>query len=146
MALSLSIGLIHSPGMKRKILSVCLAGSAVAMCCFYFYGGSRLDTAQTFDGKEMDLKILVVEYGTRTDNGAYAAGQISLDDATHKAMIFINQSADLQPGDYVHGTFYLSYQGYDGNTRRSSFLGEGVYLKAYATGSCHIQPNMGSSF
>ena len=136
--LSLGFGLICSPNIYRKIASYIVGGVAVALLCFFIFDSYHIDKARAQDGQEIELDILVLDYGSVAKNGSYAIGEIRLENTTHKLIFFLNEEMDLYPGHRVHGEFYLSYTGHKAEGG-SSFFGEDIYLKAYATGDCYLR-------
>ena len=136
--LSLGLGLIYAPGLYRKITSYIVAGAAIALLCFFIFDSYHIDKARALDGQEIEVDILVLDYGTVSNDRSYAVGEISLGSTTHKLIFFTNEEMDLCPGDRVCGEFYLSYSGHkaEGGT---SYFGEGIYLKAYAIGDCYLR-------
>ena len=136
--LSLGLGLICSPGLYRKITSYIVGGIAVALLCFFIFDSYQIDKAREQDGEEIELEILVLDYGSVSNDRSYAIGEIQLSDTSHKLIFFLNEEMDLCPGDRVCGEFYLSYTGHKAEGG-STYFGEGIYLKAYATGDCYLR-------
>lgn len=137
--LSLGLGLICSPGLYRKITAYILGGVVLALLYFFIYDSYYIDKARQYDGQEIELDILVIDYGSVSENGSYAIGEAQLDNTTHKLIFFLNENMDLRPGDRLCGEFYLSYTGHRAEGGSSYYFGEGLYLKAYATGDCSLR-------
>lgn len=138
MLAALLLGFIRSPVNPRKIVSLCMAGAAIAMCCFQIYVRINLTDARNFDSRYEKLEITVTDYGSVYDNGCSATGEFDWNGAEYKVVFYIDEQVQLTPGDIVSGEFYLRFTGYSGNMSATYHRGEGIYLLAYSSDETYV--------
>ncbi len=136
--MSLILGFVHSPSVKRKIIAFCMAGAAVGMCWFQIYMQSHLTKAKACDGKTVALEITVSDYGRQYENGSSATGKFNLNGTDYEATLFIEEREELTPGDVVSAEFYLRHTGYGSSLSSTYHQGDGINLVAYSTGNSYV--------
>lgn len=127
-------GVLLFAATKWKFLRV---GAAVALgvaagliwcqCVFSFY----LSDAGELDGKTVSLEARCTDYGYATAYGTAADGVTRLNGKPYRIRLYVNEQADMEPGDVLSGEFHLRLTTPDGEDAVSYFQGEGIFLLGY---------------
>lgn len=127
------------------IASVCLLGLSVSMLWFWGYDSLYLSAARCMDGVTVNTKIQVEDYSYSTGYGIAADGSMTLDGKSYKVRLYLDDDAELKPGDWVQGEFRLRYTAAGGQNGSSFHQGDGIFLLAYGQGEHIILPGSAGS-
>lgn len=131
--------LLRNQWKRMPFAAAVLLGVSVGLCWFGCYRQVYLAPAVDADGTQLLLQAEITDYGTVTDYGTKVNGRIYLNERTYRTVLYLKDSPELKPGDWVSGTFRLrlTHEGLEGNTYHR---GSGIFLLAYAVESTHCTP------
>ena len=127
--------LLKRPGQGRLwqgIAAVILAGACLGSVWCFALERFYIQPVRKYDNTEITAAITVSDYGTETDYGAAADGNITLEGRRYKMRVYTDGTARLSPGDTLEGTFRLRLTTAGGARESAYYQGEGTFLLAYA--------------
>ena len=125
----------HPAGKRAAVLVLgCLVGSLA----FFGYEQIVLKPIAALDGGEVDLEIRVTDYGWDTDYGTAADGVTEIAGRRYKVRFYLNEAADLEPGDTVRLRAKLRLTDEGGEQEPTFHRTSGILLLAYERGDSAI--------
>ena len=114
----------------RQVAAVAL-GISVGLCWFGAYRYFYLLPATKVDGSKLSLSAQVTDYSVFHGYGQSVKAKITIDQRSYRAVLHLNETKELKPGDRVNAIFKLrmTHEGLEGDTYHR---GNGIFLLAYA--------------
>ena len=137
-ALVALIGILCIKSPHRKKIACLLFGCIIGFAWLFGFDKLYLQPARRMDEQTNILHITVTDYPRSTELGITAEGNIKLQDKTYRVQFYVNEQADLSPGDVVEGGFTLRYTG-GGAEAPTYHQGKGIFLLAYPKGTIQTQ-------
>ena len=131
---------IHT-NSTRKIISILCLGVSIGSCWTWGYNALYVDRARQWDGIECDVTIELTDYPLDNIYGSTGNGEIDIDGVSYKVNYYLNQEANLKPGDTLSGNFSFRFTGYGDRDESTYHQGNGVFLVAYANGRVESHEN-----
>ncbi len=110
-------------------------GCSVGFAWFLGFRSLYLKPLDSLAGTECTIEITATDYSYETNYGMGADGILTVDGKPYQIRTYINEKADIQPGDRITGTFSLRFADRKISTY---FRGNGIFLFAYQKGDIHI--------
>ena len=117
-----------------RIVLAAMLGCTVGILWHWCYGGLFLSDARNMDGQLVESTITVTDYGSMSDNGVAADGELVLNEKNYRVHLYLYEKVMLSPGDTVTGNFRLRYTADGGEKAPTYHQGKGIFLLAYAKG------------
>ncbi|MBQ7801623.1 MAG: DNA internalization-related competence protein ComEC/Rec2 [Oscillospiraceae bacterium] len=117
------------PGVKKA--AVLILGAAVGFGWFGPYSAFYLNTATLLDGETVEITAQCSDYGYATDYGTAVDVAVYLDGKTYRARLYFNGDPELEPGDYIRGSFRLRITTPGGAEDATYHQGKGIFLLGY---------------
>ena len=138
-ALLCSIGaMIGSKWCKGlRMASLSLVGAMAAIIWFSCYQMLYLQPAMDVDGDISFISARASDYSYRTNYGSAVEAEIELEGKQYKALMYLNEKADLVPGDFVEGEFRFRCT-LGGKESATYHRGNGILLLCYPKGELSI--------
>ena len=114
----------------RVPAAVCL-GCALGLMWFHGYSSSYLSLANALDGQLASVTAQCTDYSYETDLGCAVEGVLYLDSKPVRAKFYLNNNAEIEPGDVLQGVFEMHITTADGDTHSNYYSGKGIFLMAY---------------
>lgn len=124
--------------MCRIGTAICL-GIAVGLCWFSVYDSVYLGNARALDSTTANVAIEVSDYSYETDYGCAFDGRVTLGKRTYQVRTYLDENAELEPGDIVTGEFRFRLTTNGGAEDPLYHQGKGIFLLAYQKDDCQIQ-------
>ena len=114
----------------RCAAAICL-GCAAAFVWFQLYASSYLAPAARLDGKIADTTAYCTDYSYETNFGSAVEGVLQWEGKPYRAKFYVNNAADMEPGDVLKGPFEFRVTTPDGADEPTAHQGKGIFLLAY---------------
>ena len=124
-------------GIRKAALVI--LGLAVGLLWMWGYQEIHLKPARQVDGKTVAGTIEITDYSRKTDYGTSADGRIKIDGRSYRVYAYLQDTADLKPGDRVRGRFDLRLTTLGGQDEATYHQGKGIFLLAYADGAVQVK-------
>ena len=118
----------------QRRLAIVLSGLAVGFCWFSFYSSVSLRSAREADGSKLHIKATATDYSYDTGYGTAVIAEVALDDDHVQAILYLNGTLSVSPGDVLDGMFYLKFTGTPEKTESNYYRGAGLFLRGYQRG------------
>ena len=112
---------------KRKVAVSCL-GLAVGLLYCAGVDAARLAPLRKLDGQDKDLTVTVTDYQSKEKTRTYVPATTELSGKAYSVLLYLYDGLDLQPGDQIHGNFYLRYTATGGSLDPGYYSVDGYYL------------------
>lgn len=113
-------------------------GLAVGLGWFYLYDQAYVGTARGMDGQILSVQIIASDYSYETDYGIAVEGTVRLNDRGYRVKAYLNETAALEPGDQINGSFRFRLTTDGGAEDPTSHRSEGILLLAYPKSEASI--------
>ena len=134
LVLCVAFCLIALKKRKFQIPAVIAFGLAVAFGWFLIYDGIYLQEIAKLDGEIVNLSVTVSDYSYETDYGCGFDGNLELDHASVRVIVYLNDNKSLEPGDVVSGRFRCRFTTDGGAEEPLYQRSKGVLLILYQSG------------
>ncbi len=115
-----------------------LLGFAVGVGWFSGYESRKLTDAVCLDGQITEITVEACDYSYETDYGSAVEGRVFLNGKRYGIKLYLNEEADLKPGDVLTGAFRL--QATHGGAKDPTYhRGEGIALLGSQRGEVRIR-------
>ena len=114
------------------ILAV-LIGAVAGLLWFGAYDLVYLGPVSVLDGQEVTLSFTASDYSYETNFGTGVDAVAVIEGKPYQIRAYINEEAELAPGDGVEGTFRLRMTTADKSNPSTYYQGKGIFLFAYQT-------------
>lgn len=122
----------EQPVCKRA--GVLLLGSVVGCLAFFGYEMIVLRPIAALDGQIVPLSVRVTDYSWDTDYGSAADGVVALGGREYKIRFYLNEKAELGPGDVVETEARLRLTDEGGSREPTFHRTSGILLLGYQRG------------
>lgn len=125
---------------RWRFLCRCMAvvlGLGIGLGWFCGYHALYLGTAAKYDGQECAINAVAVDYSYASGFGTAVEADILLEGKSYRAILYLNETALLDPETQVSGNFRLRLT-HEGQEADTYHRGNGVFLLGYAQDSCQI--------
>lgn len=126
--MALIVGRTHA---RARLIGFLCAGVVLGGLVCGVYEITNLHSARSLEHKEMTLTATATDYSFPTDYGCAVEVDATIAGKVYSAQLYLNELADLAPGDGVEGTFRMDYTGGENGTFH---FGDGVILLGYQRG------------
>lgn len=116
---------------KLRIPAAVCLGCALGLLWFQTYSTYYLSPATELDGQLASVTARCTDYSYETDYGCAVEGFIYLDSKPVRTKLYLNNPADIEPGDVLRGVFEMHITTADGETHSNYYSGKGIFLMAY---------------
>lgn len=116
-----------------KVAVTILVGITVGSVWLFGYDNLYLETVKQCDGETVTATVTVSDYSFETDYGVSADGKLVLDGKSFRVRLYLEETAELSPGDKIDGKFRLRATTPDSLQGSTYHQGEGVFLLAYVS-------------
>lgn len=125
----------------RQIAAV-LLGLALGICWYQIYHRLHITPAVEQDGQVMTVTAIATDYSYDTAYGQAVEGRSYLGKREYRLLLYLDEEADLRPGDQIQGRFRLrtTLEGADGDYHRS----QGIAFLAYPQGTVLCRKDAGT--
>ena len=120
-----------------RIVALSLIGALAAFVWFSCYQMLYLQPALDADGTITFLSARASDYSYETDYGSAVEAEIELEGQKYKALVYLNEKADLVPGDLIEGEFRLRCT-MGGKESATYHRGNGILLLCYPKGELSL--------
>lgn len=122
----------------NKAAAILCVGVGIGLMWYLVYDGYYLAPARTLDGETMSVSMKATNYGFETDYGSGVDGSLELNGKRYAVRLYINQKAQISPGDTVSGNYRFRYTAPGGREEATHHSGKGTLLLAYPSGEQKI--------
>lgn len=125
---------------RRKLLPLALAllGMGVGCGVFYGYDALRVSPARAVDQQVMEIRLTADSYSWETDYGSAVDGTIQLEGQNYRVRLYLNEEAQITPGDTVTTQAKLRFTDEGGVNEPTFHRSNGIILLAYGRGEAVI--------
>ena len=114
----------------RVPAAVCL-GCALGFMWFHGYSSSYLSLANALDGQLASVTAQCTDYSYETNLGSAVDGFLYLEGKPVRAKFYLNNPAEIEPGDVLRGIFEMHVTTPEGETYSDFYSGKGIFLMGY---------------
>lgn len=114
-----------------RIPATIILGLACAVGWFLLYNGIYLKESAELNEKMVSLEVTVEDYSYATDYGCAFDGSVELGKTTVRVRVYLNEAADLAPGDRVTGNFLCRFTTDGGSDEPLYQRSQGIFLILY---------------
>lgn len=127
----------HKSYGRAAVLIVlgCVAGFA----WFSLFRSVYLQNTVEIDGEERLVTIQASDYGYETNYGMAVDGVLKLEGKPYQVRTYVNENQQIEPGDFLRGTFRFRVTTPDGKEEETYHSGKGIFLLAYQADTIEIQ-------
>ncbi|MBR7178548.1 MAG: DNA internalization-related competence protein ComEC/Rec2 [Oscillospiraceae bacterium] len=126
----------ENPIVKRA--GILLLGAVIGALAFFAYEQIVLRPIAALDGREVALTVRVTDYSWETDYGCAADGTAEIAGRTYKIRFYLNDPAELEPGNTVELRAKLRLTDEGGVHEPTFHRTGGILLLAFQRGECAI--------
>ena len=116
---------------KLRIPAAICLGCAVGLCWFQTYSSSYLSLANDLDGQLATVTARCTDYSYETNLGSAVEGFLYLEGKPVRAKFYLNNPAEIEPGDVLKGIFEMHVTTPEGGTYSDFYSGKGIFLMGY---------------
>ena len=116
---------------KLRILATICLGCALGLCWFQAYSSSYLSMATNLDGQLATVTARCTDYSYETNLGSAVEGFLYLEGKPVRAKFYLNNPAQIEPGDVLKGIFEMHVTTPEGETYSDFYSGKGIFLMGY---------------
>lgn len=114
-----------------RVAAAVLLGCAVGLCWFRGFDALRLTQARKADGQTLTGTVYVTDYSYETTYGCAVDCRIYLENKTYSTRVYLNDAAELTPGDAITGDFLFRVTVAGGEAESTYQQGKGIFLLLY---------------
>ena len=124
--------LLASKSVKKlRVPAVVCLGCALGLLWFQNYGNSYLSLANKLDGQLASVTARCTDYSYETNFGSAVEGFLYLEGKSVRAKFYLNNPAEIEPGDVLRGIFEMHVTTPEGETYSDFYSGKGIFLMGY---------------
>ena len=129
--LSLGFGLAGRWAKKLKAAAAVCLGCALGLVWFQSYSGNYLSLATGLDGRLASVTARCTDYSYETKYGSAVEVFLYLEGKPVRAKLYLNNRAEIEPGDVLKGIFEMHITTPEGETESDYYSGKGIFLMGY---------------
>ena len=127
-----TVFLLASKSVKKlRVPAVVCLGCALGLLWFQNYGNSYLSLANKLDGQLASVTARCTDYSYETNFGSAVEGFLYLEGKPVRAKFYLNNPAEIEPGDVLRGIFEMHVTTPEGETYSDFYSGKGIFLMGY---------------
>lgn len=124
---------------KTRPAAAVMTGVLAGFLWLYAFNTLYLMPIRALEEQNVPLTVYLTDYSWETDYGTGVSGYAKIDGKYYHLNAYLNEAADLKPGDTVVGTFSIHNTTGEGSGKSSYLMGKGICLRAYPEGKAYIR-------
>lgn len=124
---------------QGRIPAVLCLGCVLGFFWFALFQNLYLVLPVSLDGQEMDGVVTASDYSYETNYGSAVDGVLEMGGKPYQIRIYLNETAEIVPGDTIKGTFRFRVTTPDGAEEATYHPGKGIFLLGYQRGDVTIE-------
>lgn len=125
---------------RLRAAGVVLIGCAAGLLCCFLLDMQTLSHVRALDGQTLTLNAEAADYSSETNYGTVVDAYVRLQGKRYRIRLYLQDEAELVPGDTVSGTFQISAS-IGSRTQEAKYpSGYGIYLLGYGRSSAEVIP------
>lgn len=124
---------------KGSRILLILLGCALGFGWFYLYDNLFVLIPRAMDGQVLPVQIEASDITYENDYSSNFEGTVAVNGKTYRVKAYLQEKAEIAPGDLVSGTFRFRVTTDGGRDNATYHRTEGIFLLAYAVGAVSVE-------